>query len=151
MSVLKNKRSQSKAQFINVANEIFDETLSILTNLSKKKSRLLSDRIIECASKVIDNCEEGNSIFPSDNVRKNLREQHFLEARASLMALDVHMLRVYNILSSNPQGSLTNSKGDIVDPKKALEKLDKMAESLGGKIETLNGMLTKILRSDNLR
>ena len=151
MSVLKNKRGISKAQYINIANAIYDETLAFLTRLSARYARLIASGIISLAAEVADNCEKGNSIFPSDAVRQELREKHLLEARASLMALDVHMSRVYSILMLNPEGCFTASAGNTVQSAKAVERLDKMAQSLGGKIDDLNHMLTELLKSDKKR
>ena len=151
MSVLKNKRGESKAQYINMANAIYDETLAFLTRLSARYARLIASSIISLAAEVADNCEKGNSIFPSDAVRKELRERHLLEARASLMALDVHLARVYSILIQNPQGCFTTASGNTVEPSKAIKRLDSMSQSLGEKIDDLNRMLTELLKSDKKR
>ena len=43
MSVLKKKRSLSKAEFINVAHEIYIETIDFLTKLSARYSRLMAE------------------------------------------------------------------------------------------------------------
>lgn len=85
MSVLKSNRSESKAEFINTANEIYTRTITFLTRLSARYSRLLAADVARLASEVVDNAEKANSIFPSDAVRRELRERHLLEARASLM------------------------------------------------------------------
>ncbi len=151
MSVLKNKRCVSKAQYINIANEIYNETLGVLTRLSARYARLIAQDIIRLASEVADHCEKGNSIFPSDNVRKELRERHLLEARASLMSLDVHLARVYSILIQNPQGAFTTTSGNSIESSKAITRLDNMAQSLGEKIDALNKMLTELLKSDKKR
>ena len=39
MSVLKNKRTTSKAEFVNTANEIYTETINFLSRLSARYSR----------------------------------------------------------------------------------------------------------------
>ena len=151
MSVLKNKRRESKAEYINIANAIYDETLAFLTRLSARYARLIAGSIINLAAEVADNCEKGNSIFPSDPVRKELRERHLLEARAALLALDVHLTRVYGILIQNPQGCFTTASGNTVDSAKATKRLDNMSQSLGEKIDSLNKMLTELLKSDKKR
>ena len=151
VSVLKNKRCESKAEFVNTANSIYDETLAFLTRLSARYARLLAQNIINLATEIADHCEKGNSIFPSDNVRKELRERHFLEARASLMALDVHLTRVYGILIQNPQGAFTTASGNVIHSNDAVKRLDNMAQSLGEKIDNLNRMLTELLKSDKRR
>ena len=45
MSVLKKKRSLSKAEFINVAHEIYIETIDFLTKLSARYSRLIAEPV----------------------------------------------------------------------------------------------------------
>lgn len=44
MSVLKSKRSTSKAEYVNVANLIYTETVAFLTRLSARYARLLEAR-----------------------------------------------------------------------------------------------------------
>ena len=61
MSVLKNKRRESKAEYINIANAIYDETLAFLTRLSARYARLIASGIISLAAEVADHCEKGNS------------------------------------------------------------------------------------------
>lgn len=131
MSVLKMKRTTSKAEFVNTANRIYLETLNFLTRLSARYSRLVAEDVAHLAGEVIDHSEKANSIYPSDPQRKELRKAHLLEARASLKALDVRLTHCYLIMSTNPQGCFTNSKGQTINEKEAVEKLDRMADSLG--------------------
>lgn len=141
MSVLKQKRAVSKAEFINVARQIYIETLNFLTRLSARYSRLVAEPVAKLAEEVIDHCEKANSIYPSDVQRIELRKAHLLEARASLMALDVRLTLCYDVMNQNPEGAFTNSKGATVDSRKAVEKLDKMAQSLGDLIDRENELL----------
>lgn len=141
MSVLKQKRAVSKAEFINVARQIYIETLNFLTRLSARYSRLVAEPVAKLAGEVIDHCEKANSIYPSDVQRIELRKTHLLEARASLMALDVRLTLCYDVMNQNPEGAFTNSKGATVDSRKAVEKLDKMAQSLGDLIDRENELL----------
>lgn len=83
MSVLKQKRTTSKAEFINTANQIYVETLNFLTRLSARYSRLIAEPVAKLAGEIIDHAEKANSIFPSDNQRIEMRKAHLLEARAS--------------------------------------------------------------------
>ena len=46
MSVLKQKRTTSKAEFINTANQIYVETLNFLTRLSARYSRLIAVPVV---------------------------------------------------------------------------------------------------------
>ena len=92
MSVLKAHRSESKAEFVNTANKIYVQTINFLSRLSSRYSRIMAKPVSDLASAVLDNAEMANSIFPSDETRKELRKQHLLESRAALLALDVHLM-----------------------------------------------------------
>lgn len=151
MSVLKNRRTTSKMEYVNTANAIYVETLQFLTRLSARYSRLVADNVIKLAGEVLDNCEKANSIFPSNDNRKALRERHLLEARASVLALDVHMAHVYELMMLNPQGCFTSATGKTMSSAEAQERLDKMAQSLGEKIDRENEMITAVLKSDKGR
>ena len=141
MSVLKAKRTVSKAEFVNTANQIYVETLNFLTRMSARYARLLAEPVAKLAGEVVDHCEKANSIFPSDPQRVELRKAHLLEARASLMALDVRLTHCYTLMSQNPQGCFTDGKGKSLPPSEAVEKLDRMAQSLGEKIDQENELL----------
>ena len=148
MSVLRAKRTTSKAEFVNTANAIYIETLNFLTRMSARYSRLLAEPVAKLAGEVIDHAEKANSIFPSDDQRRALRKEHLLEARASLMALDVRLTHCYMVMSQNPQGAFTtDSKGKNLQPAEATDKLDKMAKSLGEKIDQENELLKGALKA----
>lgn len=57
MSVLKAHRSESKAEFVNVANKIYIQTIGFLSRLSSRYSRLVSKSVAELASEVVDHAE----------------------------------------------------------------------------------------------
>ena len=149
MSVLKQKRTTSKAEFINTANQIYVETLNFLTRLSARYSRLIAEPVAKLAGEIIDHAEKANSIFPSDNQRIEMRKAHLLEARASLMALDVRLTHCYLIMTQNPQGCFTTPSGKSVDAKKATERLDKMAQKLGELIAKENDLLQGMIGTVN--
>ena len=151
MSVLKQKRTVSKAEFVNTANQIYVETLNFLTRLSARYSRLVAEPVAKLAGEIIDQAEKANSIFPSDVQRVELRKAHLLEARASLMALDVRLTHCYMIMNENPEGCFTTSKGKSVGSKDAMEKLDKMAQSLGDLIDQENELLKGQIKSTGQR
>ncbi len=151
MSVLKNRRSESKAEYIRLADEIYTETLQFLTRLSARYARLLADNIISLAADVLDRAEKANSIYPSDELRKQLRKTHLLEARASLMALDVKLGHCYSIMLLNPQGCFTTTSGKNIPASEATERLEHMAQSLGEKIDHENTLLTNVMKSDKSR
>ena len=147
MSVLKQKRAVSKAEFINVAYQIHVETLNFLTRLSARYSRMLQEPVAKLSGEVLDHAEKANSIFPSDPQRISIRKAHLLEARASLMALDVRLTLCYDVMSQNPEGAFTTSKGKSVSASDATAKLDKMAQSLGDLIDRENELLKGAVKS----
>ena len=151
MSVLKQKRTTSKAEFVNTANKIYIETLNFLTRLSARYSRLVAEPTAKLAGEVKDFCEKANSIFPSDAQRVNLRTAHLLEARASLMALDSRLTDCYLIMNQNPEGCFTTSKGKAVPASEAMEKLDRMAQNLGDLIDQENELLKGQIKSTGQR
>ena len=151
MSVLKQKRTTSKAEFINTAYQIYVETLNFLTRLSARYSRLIAEPTAILAGEIIDHAEKANSIFPSDYQRVEMRKAHLLEARASLMALDVRLTHCYLICSQNPEGCFTTAAGKPVKPKDAEEKLDKMSQSLGELIDKENELLKGAIKNAGQR
>ena len=74
MSVLKSKRSTSKAEYVNLANEIYTETVAFLTRLSARYARLLAEPVAALAGEVIDQTEKANSIFPKGEPNLGLRK-----------------------------------------------------------------------------
>ena len=147
MSVLKQKRAVSKAEFINVAYQIHVETLNFLTRLSARYARMLQEPVAKLSGEVLDHAEKANSIFPSDPQRISIRKAHLLEARASLMALDVRLTLCYDVMSQNPEGAFTTSRGKSVSASDATAKLDKMAQSLGDLIDRENELLKGAVKS----
>ena len=80
-----------------------------------------------------------------------MRKQHLLEARASLMALDVLLTLCYQSMMLNPEGAFTTSKGRTVESSEATRKLEHMAETLGNLIDKESNLITKVLKSDKAR
>ena len=151
MSVLKAHRSESKAEFINTANQIYVQTINFLSRLSSRYSRLMATQVANLATEVLDHAEKANNIYPSDATRKELRKTHLLEARASLMALDVHLAHCYELMMTNPAGCFTTGSGKTVSSTDAKRKLEHMAQELGELIDRENGLLTNVLKSDQGR
>ena len=151
MSVLKDKRTTSKAEYVNTANQIYVETVAFLTRVSARYSRLIAEGTAKLAGEVIDHTEKANKIFPSDEQRKELRKGHLLEALASLSALDVRLTHCYLIMSQNPQGCFTDGKGKTMPAGEATAKLDSMAQSLGELINQEETLLRNVLESDRKR
>lgn len=148
MSVLRSQRSESKAEFINTAYKICTQTLSFLTRLSARYSRLLASNTANLASEVLDNAEKANSIFPSDETRKKLREEYLLKSRAALMALDVKLSICVEVMLLNPEGCMEKANKKQVEGDDAVAKLEKFCQSLGELIDKENALLTGIIKSE---
>lgn len=151
MSVLKNRRLQSKADYVNLANELCDATIEILVRLSPRYGRVLTEAVAALAHKVVDEAEIANSIYPSDEHRKQLRKTHLLEARGAIRALDVELTRCYSILLRNPEGAFTTTNGKKVPPAEAERKLENMADNLGTLIDLADAAISGVMESDRKR
>lgn len=112
MSVLKMKRTVSRAEFVNKASEIYDETITFLTRISARWSRLVAEPIANLAGEVEDFSVKANSIFPSDDQRIQLRLENLHRARAALMALDMRLSKCYRQMIKNPEGVLYHLEGE---------------------------------------
>lgn len=111
VSVLKEKRTTSKAEYVNTANQIYVKTVDFLSRLSARYSRLIAADTARLAGQVMDHAEQANKIFPSDAQRKELRKAHHLEAMAALSALDVRLTNCYEILYCKPAGRFYRQQG----------------------------------------
>lgn len=151
MSVLKSKQNPSRADFVNVANDIFTETYQFLSRVSARYGRLFAPDICSRASDILDHCEMANKVMPTDKVKAEYREKHLLEALGAVSALDVKMAHLYVIMMKNPQGCFTDTKGNTVDADRATKRLDNMAQSLGEKIDREMELIKGVLNSDKAR
>lgn len=151
MSVLKQKRTVSKAEFVNTANQIYVDTLAFLTRLSARYSRLIAQDIAHLAGVVMDYAEMANKTFPSDEQRKIKRKGYLLEAQAALSALDVRLTHAYLVMSQNPQGCFTDGNGKTLPAAEATEKLDAMAQNLGELIDREGDLIKGTMESDKKR
>lgn len=153
MSVPKEKRSVSRAEYVNTANQIYVETMAFLTRLSARYARLIAEPVAKLAGEVMDETEKANKIYPSpsDDQRKALRKGHLLEALASLSALDVRLTHCYMILAQNPEGCFTTAQGRTLKAEEATERLDNMAQSLGELIDREQGLIRTVMDSDRKR
>ncbi len=148
MSVLKCKRSESKTEFIRVANEIYTGTLQFLSRLSARYSRLIAGNTMQTAHNILQYSMMANSMRPTDEIRYGERTKLLLLARAATEALDSQLCHVYEVLMMNPEGAFANGKGNSVPASEAVKKLDYMAENLGCKIDEEVRLLTGVLKAD---
>ena len=146
MSVLKARRTVSKAEYINKAIEIYHRTLNLLSRLSSRYARLLAPPVMTLATEVVSYCEKANSIYPNNEDRTRLRNEHLLNARASLAALDVQLANVFSICMLNPQGCFTTGNNKTMASDKALEKLSNFAQDCGELIDEEKNILTSLIK-----
>lgn len=111
MSVLKSKRTESKAEYVNIANAIYIETINFLTRISARYSRLIAEPVAKLAGEVIDHAEKANSIYPSDDQRRQLRKAHLLEARAFLDGAGCSVDSLLSHHDPEPAGMFHNPLG----------------------------------------
>lgn len=146
MSVLKARRTISKAEYINKAIEIYSRTLNLLSRLSSRYARLIAPSVMTLATEVVSYCEKANSIYPSTEDRQRLRNEFLFNARASLAALDVQLANVYELCMLNPQGCFTNSNNKTLASDKALKKLSNFAQECGELIDEEKNILTSLIK-----
>ena len=143
---------------LRLSDEVFDKIGALATREHRSITNYIEFVLLKHLEEVekaegtinVDNSPKGekaNSIFPSDNQRIEMRKAHLLEARASLMALDVRLTHVYLILNQNPEGAFTTSKGNPVKSQDAMEKLDKMTQNLGELIDKENELLKGAIKN----
>ena len=63
MSVLKDKRTTSKAEYVNVANQIYVKTVDFLSRVSPRYSRLIAADTAHLAGQVMDHAAQA-AVFP---------------------------------------------------------------------------------------
>lgn len=142
MSVLKENRSLSKAEFVKGSRDIAVRSINLLSRLSARYARVMADDVKSCSVEGFSSCVKANSVYPTSFMRCTLREEYILRAKANYDALDGLLAIIYEILRSNPEGAFTDSSGKkALDKKKAEEKLDKMVDILGDAIDREQALL----------
>ena len=148
MSVLASHRNESKVEYIKNACDICINTISFLTRMSARYSRLLAQPVAELAIEVVTHAEKANDIYPSDEDRKRQRQEEWLAARSALISLDLVLGMCYDVMIQNPQGCFTNSKGDTIPPSEAKAKIEAAAQRIGEMIDKERTLLTKMLKNN---
>ena len=148
MSVLKSKRGESKAQYVDTARRIKVEVRNFLSRLSARYARLDAVYIMALAREVADCTEKANSTTPVDEMRYNYRKENLLRARGALAALDANMLDVYETLMMNPAGAFSKRNGNDVKAVDAERRLSNMADRLGTMIDDETRLLNAVMKSD---
>ena len=97
VSVIKSKRSQSSAQFLETAQQIQIYTLRQCVKFPKRYTILFTQNLTTAAANVCSMVKKGNSIFPTNQHEAQLRRDCFLEAYAELQVLISHITTAYDM------------------------------------------------------
>ena len=119
LSVLKCKRTDSKAEYVNIANQIYMETIVFFNAIVQPVRQTAGGAGGKTGRGSYGQLREGKQNFPSDEQRKSLRKGHLLEAQASLSALDVRLTHCYIIMWQNPEGCFTTASGRVLKAEEA--------------------------------
>lgn len=143
MSVLKKHRHESKTLFLQKAYDIQNEVMNFLTRLSARNQRLLAPEVMRLSSGLVSYASAADDAVPTDDVRKNAREENLVHARGFLSALDIQLSICYSNMIKNPQGCFSK---EGVSASEASERLDKMAQTIGTLIDEERSLLTGALK-----
>ena len=67
---------------------------------------------MKMASSLLDNAEMAQNIRVTDKISFDLRRTHLLEARAALMALDVHMSHIWRMMMTKTENQVKTKYGN---------------------------------------
>lgn len=108
MSVYKSKRGESKVQFLETARELELHTLKYVTQLPKRYTFLLGQRLMDLAFQVHEHVCGANSIYPTNKHEAQLRRDEFIKAQCALQGMYSKVSLVYDLVKKNPEGSKMN-------------------------------------------
>lgn len=87
MAVLKSKRSESSAQFLDTALKLEEYTILQCMKLPKRATFFVGERVAKLASDIADNTKSANTIFPNSIATFEQRENYFLKAKCATQCL----------------------------------------------------------------
>lgn len=87
MSVLKSKRGESSAQFLETARELELYTLRQCVKFPKRYTFFITNEIVRLSQEVLNGVKSANSIYPTNPIEAQLRRNYFIEAYCSLQNL----------------------------------------------------------------
>lgn len=150
MSVLVNMRTESKVEFIKVANELAMESIDLVSRLSARYGRIFTEKVSEIALDLVVQTTKANTIRATDKQKFALRAECLYKARQDLDALEVLLIMVYEILQKNPKAAFNKRKPDTTnyDSEWAIKKLNQIVGSIGLKIDKEEALLKGVLESD---
>ena len=87
MSVLKSKRGESSAQFLDTARESEIYTLRQCVKFPKRYTFFITNHIVSLAVETYSHVKAANSIFVTNEIELQLRRNHLIEANCNLQCL----------------------------------------------------------------
>lgn len=87
MSVLKQKRGESKMQFLETARQLEIFTLQNCVKFPKRYTFFITTEIVRLAQSVYNNVKSANSVFPSGQLEMELRREYLTRANCDLQCL----------------------------------------------------------------
>lgn len=84
MSVLKSKRGESSAQFLETARELEIYTIHQCVKFPKRYTFFITAEIVRLSQEVLNGVKSANSIYPTNSIEAQLRRNHFIEAYCGL-------------------------------------------------------------------
>lgn len=127
-----------------MADELFSWSITFVSRLSARYSRLLANRIMDASSELLEYCIKAQEVYPGNYNYAKMREFYLTKAYGALCILDVMLRHTYDVLMLNPQGAFSKTNGNSVPETEALEKLDKMCANIGNLINKEKGLLIGI-------
>lgn len=122
MSVIKNKRNESKMQFLETANEIHLFTIKQAVKFPKKYTFYVSQKLSDCACAGHAYVKRGNSIYPTNAHEVQLRRDYFLHAYAEFQNLISQINIAYNLFPI-PEKTIVAWMGLINDELRLLKSV----------------------------
>ncbi len=87
MAVLKQKRTESKMQFIETARQLEIFTLQTCVKFPKRYTFFITTEIVRLAQSIYNNVKSANSIFPAGELEIEMRKEFLIRANCDLQCL----------------------------------------------------------------
>lgn len=87
MAVLKQKRGESKMQFLETARQLEIFTLRNCVKFPKRYTFFITNEIVRLAQSVYNSVKSANSIFPSRQLEMEMRREYLTRANCDLQCL----------------------------------------------------------------
>ena len=87
MAVLKQKRGESKMQFLETARQLEIFTLRNCVKFPKRYTFFITNEIVRLAQSVYNSVKSANSMFPSGQLEMEMRREYLTRANCDLQCL----------------------------------------------------------------